>query len=435
MTSYIQLLPSDIKQLIINLFSLKNLLDNWPIFEEFLYNETIDTIFTRYPYSDLKYLALDDIVYPENTVGADKYRYFEDSFLYIEDPIQPRLEEKKSFRKLTNEKIEHYIGIMKPILNKHVIPAYKIKHCKNLHEIKVIVELESVLSLRNENLNPIQILFKCTSNSKFKPGIINNKNSIKRINLGSKYKKPLEENSLPLSLTHLDFDWDCPFQSKLKAGVLPPKLMEFELPHHYNHPLEPGDLPNSIQYLTFNDFYSHFLTSETLPKDLRYLKMGYDCKPLIKGSYPQHLTILDLERVRWKIEPNILPNSLKKLILGHYDHQFEIGSLPENLKDLKIGFYRFDFEAGILPHGLEKLYTELYRSINNCVFPSSLKVLQLGYNFSFGPYDHPFPTGVLPEGLIKAKLYYNFKYSFQPGTFPSTLNKLCLTEIGNIEVD
>ena len=456
MTSILNAFPPDVKRLIIDLFSFRDILDHWEVFEEYMYNETIDTIFTRYNYKDLKYLAPSPEKIQQNAV------YFADTLLRIDEDIPQ--ERDSMYIKLSPSQKDRYIKIMRNIIQKHVIDYTKMRRIQNTHgnkkllwnRIKVIINLKSIYCLNNETLNPIQIILDKKSNFDIQPGIINQKNSIKWIEFGQCYKKLLIVNSLPKSITHVKFGPR--IQSRFNTNLLFPNLIKLQLPDHYDHPLEPGDLPESLKYLIINEVYKQPLKPGTLPNGLKYLKLNYYIPPIIKESYPQHLYVLDISRCRWKIEPNVLPIHLHELRLGNYEHKLELDSLPKFLKILKFDGYRQVLDVGVLPNTLETLsFNYDTPTLELGVLPESLITLKLGSYFDhplipnvlpsslkylyiskvgWGQYSHPILPKSLPDGLIKLNINNPNCHSYILCThyncFPTTLTSLKICRVTHI---
>ncbi|KAN0026334.1 hypothetical protein ACTFIV_007318 [Dictyostelium citrinum] len=105
---------------------------------------------------------------------------------------------------------------------------------------------------------------------------------------------------------------------------------------------------------------------------------------ILKGSMFSGLTSLNLS-IRFNIEilPNVLPNTLKTLILSQdFNRTLYVGSLPQSLSYLKFGrnFNQPIGEKGILPTQLKYLYFgDLFDQSINDLHISTLKVLEFAY--------------------------------------------------------
>ncbi|EFA75764.1 FNIP repeat-containing protein [Heterostelium album PN500] len=138
-----------------------------------------------------------------------------------------------------------------------------------------------------------------------------------------------------------------------------------------------------------------------LPKSIKSIEFHNFNEPLVQGSLPNSLEVLDFGRgFKQEILPGVLPNALRTLTLNNYDYEIQPGVLPVGLLEFSLNFYNFLLKPGVLPVGLLKCY--LY-----------------SYNFEIIP-------GVLPQGLLNFSLESSngYQYQMQPGVFPSSIEFL-----------
>ncbi|EFA75741.1 hypothetical protein PPL_10794 [Heterostelium album PN500] len=143
-----------------------------------------------------------------------------------------------------------------------------------------------------------------------------------------------------------------------------------------------------------------------LPKSIKSLKFDYDFdEPLVKGSLPGSLEVLDLiELIDQEIPPGVLPESLRELSIEHYAFEIQAGVLPSGLRKLTLSNSQCDIRPGILPSGLQNLYLGCHYEIQPGVLPGGLR------KFSLFDYQHEIQAGVLPSSLESLSL---ISYQFQ----------------------
>ncbi|EFA75831.1 hypothetical protein PPL_10886 [Heterostelium album PN500] len=140
-----------------------------------------------------------------------------------------------------------------------------------------------------------------------------------------------------------------------------------------------------------------------LPKSIKSITFHNFNEPLVKGSLPNTLEVLDFGDSYFKQEilPGVLPDGLQELTLHKYQYVIQPCVLPVSLRKLSLHSSQFDILPGVLPVGLLK-----------CILGS--------YNFGIKP-------DVLPDGLLEFSLEGSdcYQYEIQPRVFPLSLEYLC----------
>jgi hypothetical protein len=98
--------------------------------------------------------------------------------------------------------------------------------------------------------------------------------SLKHLDLGFQFDKPLQQNMFPSGLTHLTLG--NMFNQPLEVGVLPSGLTHLVFGWEFNQPLEAGVLPSGLQHLTIGPIFDQPLEAGVLPVGLRSLKFCYN---------------------------------------------------------------------------------------------------------------------------------------------------------------
>jgi hypothetical protein len=164
----------------------------------------------------------------------------------------------------------------------------------------------------------------------------------------------------------------------LTLGMLPPQLLELELPRDYNQLLTVGVLPSSLKKLKFGSSFSQPLDVKVLPVRLESLELG--------------------KHFNRAVAVGVLPRELQEITFGEEFDQELVGVLPPCLKLLRFGSaFNRTLLPGVFPFGLQELYFGFCfdSSLIKGVLPATLLKLDLGFRF-----NHPLHAGVLPEGLI-----------------------------------
>ncbi|GAM19828.1 hypothetical protein SAMD00019534_030030 [Acytostelium subglobosum LB1] len=109
---------------------------------------------------------------------------------------------------------------------------------------------------------------------------------------GIRFNHPIDQYSLPYSLTSLTFGEL--FNLPLADNVwLPPSLLTLRFGYCFNQPVEPGYLPSSLTELEFGEMFNQEIEPMTLPKSLLTLRFNfYFNQPIKSDTLPVSLTAL-----------------------------------------------------------------------------------------------------------------------------------------------
>ncbi|KAM9995560.1 hypothetical protein ACTFIY_001751 [Dictyostelium cf. discoideum] len=147
-------------------------------------------------------------------------------------------------------------------------------------------------------------------------------NSLKYLNFGEVYNKPILPNSLPITLKKLIFS---PFfNQKLMNNSFPLNLVFLEFGNNFNNQIPIGVLPKSLKVLIFGNRFNQILLSGSLPSSITHLIFGstainssFNC-PINENVLPSSLIHLELNCPRYShtINESFLPKSLKSFIVS-----------------------------------------------------------------------------------------------------------------------
>eukprot|EP01132_Coremiostelium_polycephalum_P004311 gene4311-5396_t len=192
----------------------------------------------------------------------------------------------------------------------------------------------------------------------------------------SQFRAILEKGTVPGTVTklmihHLIF--------KDNIEVIPDELEELGVIEWENSPMDKSThplFPPNIKTLEFFTSVSNYFTVGSFPFSLTELRMW------MKIEYP--------------LSPGVLPNSIRKLVLGHCSHPLVPGSLPQSLEILQMVYFRDQLtiisEPGIFPEGLQDRVSQRF----NCkVLPSSL----LSLDISMVPNSEVYPLTSIPKTI------------------------------------
>lgn len=250
--------------------------------------------------------------------------------------------------------------------------------------------------------------------------------SVREIELGSAFNQPLVGVEWPLLLEKIAFS--CCFDQSLEGVQFPTKLRE----------------------IYFGDCFAREIAGVVWPKGLQVLMFGRDFNQLLvspgaeEGAplgrthlLPAGLHNLELgERFNRPLSGSELPDGLEVLRLGCMFDYVSSVLWPSRLKRLHLNFLcgtdRLDGEdvvghplAIVLPPRLESLVVgKFFNSpLTTFAFPSTLKVLDLGYlfNYPIGGQDGDAP--LLPDGLEELRLSVRFNRSFDDTRLPVGLKR------------
>ena len=138
---------------------------------------------------------------------------------------------------------------------------------------------------------------------------------------------PVADVICSLAITHLRFDSS--FNQPLLPGMLSSSLRELEMGYNFNKPLVENVLPPAlILKLSFN--FNQPISAEVLPESLTELTFsGRFNQSLLAGVLPSSLRILRFggEYFNQPIADDVLPATLQRLVLLHqYNHPLPVGS-------------------------------------------------------------------------------------------------------------
>eukprot|EP01133_Synstelium_polycarpum_P020056 gene20056-24053_t len=258
------------------------------------------------------------------------------------------------------------------------------------------------------------------SNKQIQPQIL--PMGLTHLTLGSGFRLPILQYSLPRHLTHLDlglsfdvasgllpptlvylkvgdlFNQDIvegrfsgcialrhlilgyEFDRRILPGGLPETLEELELGFRYNRPLGQAlSTLKSLRYLSFGGMYDHQIQSQELPASLGYLKFGSQFnRPIRPYTLPPKLKTLvfgfNFNQPLYNCCPSIIPESVTRLSLGRYFDK-HLDNLPLALVHLTADI-RFKVPAS-LPTSLTNVILSLGINIDNNIIPFFGTIQQL----------------------------------------------------------
>ena len=166
---------------------------------------------------------------------------------------------------------------------------------------------------------------------------------------------------LPLSLQYLHLG---SYNSPLQPNVLPPSLKGLDLGERFNHPLPPSVVPPSVTHLRLSDFFNRLLVRGSIPDSVVHLNLG-DCDQ--------------------RLDPGVLPSSLRELLFSR--------NFTQNLA------------PGVLPHGVEVVSFPVgyVRELGPGVLPASVVFVDLN------SFDGHLAGGAIPESVKWLRLPSRYK--------------------------
>ncbi len=236
----------------------------------------------------------------------------------------------------------------------------------------------------------------------------------------SMFNQSLEKNTLPLSLTYLDFG--CWFNQPLEIGVLPMHLKELIFGNYFNQPLKKGVLPQSLTNIVFGYDFEQPI-KDILPNNLRFIEFkNYRALELEPGYLPESLESIKLQKVfSSTLKTCVFPSNLSRLSLRSYSN-IDRFSLPKKIRVLKLGIFQ-PLKPGMLPDSLTELAISSYVNaiVNVGALPRGLLSLDLGFTF-----NQLLVLGMLPDSLTKLSLGAHFNQELHKGDLPAKLLSLSL---------
>ncbi len=204
------------------------------------------------------------------------------------------------------------------------------------------------------------------------------------------------------------------------------------IPSHYTKNINFSNIPNNVQKLIINTFD--------------------DIKEVIieKDSIPNHIIELDLTCNKQKLEPNIIPNTIKclkfsynfeleegvipygveTLIFDNFNQKLKKGDIPNSIKILCLSqYFAQDIEEGAIPNSVIKMdfcygscpsSLKISKRIIPNVLPNSIKELHLPYY-----YNYDLELGVIPHGVELLDMR-DYNRHLKPGVIPNSVKKLSL---------
>ncbi|KYR01718.1 hypothetical protein DLAC_01728 [Tieghemostelium lacteum] len=235
------------------------------------------------------------------------------------------------------------------------------------------------------------------------------------------FDQPITPLSLPPTLKTLEFSFRHNYP--LEKDSLPEGLERLVLSKEFNQPIKIGDLPSTLKYLSFGYKFQSDIDNGSLPASLESLHFSGIHQPTILIGSLTHLVnlvALTLPCPKY-IEPNALPDQIVSLTISIYlNSNLVKGSLPLYLKDLYIisESSNYVLDTQFLPPNLTKLALHNILSFTG-PFPETLLELQLGH-----PFNETLQPGQLPPKLNTLKFSVFYQKALPTSSVPSTLRHL-----------
>lgn len=150
------------------------------------------------------------------------------------------------------------------------------------------------------------------------------------------------------------------FNEKINKGDIPEGIRGIIFGDNFNQEIDKESLPESLEYLYFNNIYNKEIYEGVLPENLKFLRLGRDNTQNINkkilpknlkffvytdneiSSFPENLKILKCEGVFTPETESRLPLTLKKLVVGMLDINFNFDFIPEGVEEIEILIDTFD---------------------------------------------------------------------------------------------
>ena len=209
---------------------------------------------------------------------------------------------------------------------------------------------------------------------------------LKQLVLGACHK-PIKKGTLPDGLTHLSFinHYDLIYDdivqqryyNNIEIGSLPDSLKHLSFEGHVQLDLINGILPLNLEYLKFGggfgSGYMNDIHPDSLPGNLQHMVLCNSAGEHNFFKYPPSMKTLEISLATGMLYPNLLPDTIEKLILDLPNQDITDGLLPEKLIHLHIITRHIMIEEQALPLTLQ--YLEM-NSFGGCFrLPSNLKHL------------------------------------------------------------
>eukprot|EP01132_Coremiostelium_polycephalum_P008558 gene8558-10527_t len=277
----------------------------------------------------------------------------------------------------------HYSVIFNPAPTqeqKQLIDCIEVLNFK-ISEKSNVDDMFSILK-RTSGLKRLSIEININELVHFPKGAI--PNSVKELSIGFGRKALVEKRQFS-------------FRDILEIGSIPDSVSKLIVDQRViSH--DPNYLvPTSVENLLLNSWDSE--TPGLIPNSVKKVVLGSMNQTIAKGVFPPHLTELEIaDIIKHKLEPGVFPDSITKLRLNFYKFPLDNGVLPKSLELLNLGM---DF---------------IHKLDDDFKFPDGLKSLKIGSN-----YNHPIPTKAFPPTFTELGLPTTV---FFDQIFPNTLEKM-----------
>ncbi|KAK5580822.1 hypothetical protein RB653_000846 [Dictyostelium firmibasis] len=273
------------------------------------------------------------------------------------------------------------------------------------------------------------------------------------------YNQRFEKRSLPDALEHLEFHKNGFFNQPIGDKYLPPNLKTLILPRQWSNNLEPilpQQIPIGVTNLQFHsNECSLFLRNDSIPLSVLNLRVNgilsnhisysKGCEKILKGSFiPPSVTqletgtivnlshcinlknfILDESFNQRSLTKDSIPLSVINFKLpALWDRKLSVGILPNSIKVLDLGSFNHEIEENVLPQNLESLTMNSWDqpSINKNIFPQSLTFL------SIKSFNQRLTPSTLPKKL-EILILYKYNVLLIPNCFPNSIKLIKLGPI------
>jgi hypothetical protein len=178
----------------------------------------------------------------------------------------------------------------------------------------------------------------------------------------------IASNFFPCNLQHLIIIWDnlnLKNTTHINEEWYPSNLLSLELHNNYKTIIDISKLPRTLEKLILPDFYTLPLVIGSLPPKLKILALGYGKYTLDKSLFPACIEQISLKY--WNahdITTDTFPDTLKKLSLDYFFKKCILG-IPSKLEELILDEYKHKLDPEILPSTLKILYNESPRFMQN----------------------------------------------------------------------
>ncbi|KAF2070483.1 hypothetical protein CYY_008194 [Polysphondylium violaceum] len=289
---------------------------------------------------------------------------------------------------------------------------------------------------------------------------------IKRIIFGHKFNKVIVDDSIPATITELNFGKS--FNQGFKKLYLPPSLKYLSLGSSFNQAVTENSLPYGLCRLSIPNTPNKNLDFTFLPETVSHLSLGtskggpvcHTIPPTVKHlklrcsdtaptpmiSLPNTLQSLSSKYTLLQFfdpkpseqatggptpieAPETYPAHLKVQLLSRFSKFIKPNSLIPNINSIEFGN---SFNQYIIPNTLSQSLTTLdfgylfNRPLQKGCIPSSVQNLSLGDSFNLA-----LERGTIPYGVKQLNLGQSFNQSIEGGVIPDSVEKLTIAYFGN----